>query len=351
MDKNLERLLQPFWLGSRMEEESLFFIRDNKSGMPTASLLFAANNILAMRRTDGTAQYQEGKDYLLTSEQCLSLPPNSAIPFKTSAEMQSPPGAPQSIAAARGEGKHLFFSEGHVFHDLQAAITYDHDDDKWQGPLPQNGLAALPLTAAKLQQGKPVRLALLGDSITAGYNASQHTGAPPFQPPYGELVAAALEHRCGSAITCVNTAVAGVTSAWGLANISQVTDVAPDLVVLAFGMNDASGGVTPERFRENIHAQMLAVRQKRPVVEFILVAGMAGNPEWTRSAPDLYPRYRDELHSLCGEGVALADVTTVWNELVKRKNFASLTGNGVNHPNDFGHRIYAQVILELMNRT
>ena len=129
MDNNFERLLQPFWLGSRMEEESLFFIRDDKSGMPVAPLLFAARTILSVRRADGTAEYREGKDYLLASERCLSLPPNSVIPFKTSAEMKPPIGSPQSIAAARDGRNHLFFSEGHVFHDLQAAVTYDHDDE------------------------------------------------------------------------------------------------------------------------------------------------------------------------------------------------------------------------------
>jgi len=28
-----------------------------------------------------------------------------------------------------------------------------------------------------------------------------------------------------------------------------------------------------------------------------------------------------------------------------RKTHHDLTGNGINHPNDFGHRLYAQVIL------
>jgi hypothetical protein len=27
-----------------------------------------------------------------------------------------------------------------------------------------------------------------------------------------------------------------------------------------------------------------------------------------------------------------------------------LTGNGLNHPNDFGHRLYAQAILEYLKK-
>jgi hypothetical protein len=30
-----------------------------------------------------------------------------------------------------------------------------------------------------------------------------------------------------------------------------------------------------------------------------------------------------------------------------KKNFSDISGNNVNHPNDFGHRLYAHVILEL----
>jgi hypothetical protein len=45
--------------------------------------------------------------------------------------------------------------------------------------------------------------------------------------------------------------------------------------------------------------------------------------------------------------VAVADVTSVWGELMKTKRFSDVSGNNVNHPNDFGHRVYAQVIVQL----
>ena len=44
----------------------------------------------------------------------------------------------------------------------------------------------------------------------------------------------------------------------------------------------------------------------------------------------------------------MADLTAVWQELLRRKRHADLTGNGVNHPNDYGHRVYAQVLLALL---
>ena len=48
------------------------------------------------------------------------------------------------------------------------------------------------------------------------------------------------------------------------------------------------------------------------------------------------------------EGVAIADMTSVWEEFLKRKQDWDITGNGVNHPNDFGHRVYAQILSALL---
>ncbi|MEI7733536.1 MAG: hypothetical protein WCO56_28460 [Verrucomicrobiota bacterium] len=41
-------------------------------------------------------------------------------------------------------------------------------------------------------------------------------------------------------------------------------------------------------------------------------------------------------------------MTTLWSQMMERKRYHDLTGNGVNHPNDFGHRLYAQVLLGLL---
>ena len=42
------------------------------------------------------------------------------------------------------------------------------------------------------------------------------------------------------------------------------------------------------------------------------------------------------------------DVQKVWKKFLERKDFYDLSGNGVNHPNDYGHRIYASVLLHLL---
>ncbi len=77
----------------------------------------------------------------------------------------------------------------------------------------------------------------------------------------------------------------------------------------------------------------------------ILVANMLPNPEFKPHAGHFENRRR--LYKLEGEfeRIAVADVMAVTEALLRRKKFADISGNNLNHPNDFLHRIYADVIV------
>jgi hypothetical protein len=77
---------------------------------------------------------------------------------------------------------------------------------------------------------------------------------------------------------------------------------------------------------------------------------MLGNRDWTRLKHGLFPEYRDALRELCGPGIALVDLTDICAGFLDLMQDWDQTGNGVNHPNDFGHRVYAQVISTLLDR-
>ena len=38
-----------------------------------------------------------------------------------------------------------------------------------------------------------------------------------------------------------------------------------------------------------------------------------------------------------------------WCRLLEKKDFYDLTGNGVNHPNDYGHRVYNAVLENIFS--
>lgn len=248
-----------------------------------------------------------------------------------------------SITQHRDGTRNLYFSEGHVFHDQQVVVDYVAAGP-YRGAVPISKLGALPKTAARLRDGKPLRVTVLGDSISTGANASGATGAAPWQPPYPQLVADVLQSRYRSSVTVTNFSVGGMDVRWGLTQVGKVIDSNPELVLLAFGMNDASGRRTPDEYARMTNEIVKAISVAKPDCEFLLVATMTGNPDWSYAAPELYPKYRDALAGIERQGVAVANVTALWMAVVSKKSFMDITGNGVNHPNDYGHRLYAMVL-------
>ena len=54
-------------------------------------------------------------------------------------------------------------------------------------------------------------------------------------------------------------------------------------------------------------------------------------------------------HPVYGGGIAVADITGMQAALHSRKRFIDTTGNHVNHPNDFFHRLYAQFLCGMLS--
>jgi lysophospholipase L1-like esterase len=342
--------LCPFWLSTTMDGETVLFLKEGDASQPKASLLFAPTKILSVASSSSEVVYEEGRDYLWkpgTKE--IVLPPGSRIVVKTPEDLCRPPKS-QQFALTRRDGKgEILFGATHEYHDMQTVVSYTHQPGAWAGPVPAFAGEQLPRTLKKLTEKQPLTIALLGDSISTGCNASGWAGEAPFQPPYQDLLVMHLKAVYGGEVTLKNFAVGGTSAAWGLANIGKVIEAKPDLVILAFGMNDSAGRPTKD-YQADTQGMIDAVRQALPETEFILVATMLGNQDWVTLHQELFPQFRDALASLCGPGIALADMTSVWAELLKHKKDCDLTGNGVNHPNDFGHRVYAQVLSSLLIR-
>jgi lysophospholipase L1-like esterase len=328
-------LIEPFWRSATMRGESLFFV-DRGDGVATATLLFQHVERVSLASATGEIVYEAGREYSVDSAAgIVSRTPASRIPFATLEELY--PAADPFVLIADGD----------EFHRRQVAATYAHPHRTWRGYVPGLASTQLPRTIQRLSSSQPLTVCITGDSISEGYNASGFTGAPPHQPPYGELVAFGLERASGSPVTLHNLASAGWTSDDGVVDVERVADPCPDLVIVAYGMNDA-GYAEALEFAANISGIMAGVLATSPNTEFVLVSPMLPNSRWAYPVMERFAAYRDALATLCGKGAALADVTSVWTDLLARKSVHDLTGNGINHPNDFGHRVYAQVILALL---
>jgi len=324
----------PLWLAKKMVAEPILFI--GEEGNRSGRLLFTPDSMPVLTRAGDSFVYEAGKDYTWgKGSRTIRLTAHSRISSKTSQEMRPEPGKPRSLGG-------VLHSEGRFFHDLQTMVSYSHNQS-WPD-LVQPVSTTLPRSLEKLNSSQSFKVVTLGDSITEGYNASgfAKTQAPRNHPAYAEGFARLLDQAFPSQVTLSNLGVAGRTASWGLKQLDQVIAEKPDLVVIAFGMNDP---VSSEQFKRTNLEILTRLQKEIPQADLIFVSGMNNNPVWRD--PTKIPDFRETLKSIIRSNVILADVTTPWEKLLTRKNFSDLSGNNVNHPNDFGHRLYSEILFSL----
>ena len=115
--------------------------------------------------------------------------------------------------------------------------------------------------------------------------------------------------------------------------------------MLGFGMNSMQESA--EDYRRAILSIIRTIRKECPDCEFVLVSPMIPNPEIKGFQNNQLPAQQDVLYQIAAEleGVCIAPVHSVFREMTARgKHYLELTGNCINHPNDFSVRVYAQTV-------
>ena len=343
-----EELLQPFWESGVMHGESVLFMQRADGGEARAMVLFPIERMISVKNSTGEIVYEEGKDYKWSkNSREIVLPSGSRIAPSAATDLLRPANSQQFHLPHRDGKGDILFGGKLEYQALQTTATYAHPREPWSEITPKLDEVGLPNTLAKLRGRKPLRIVVIGDSISTGCNASGWAGGPPFQPAYPELVRQKLTKEYGSEIELTNLSVGGMSTDWAVTMVDEIVEARSDLVIIAFGMNDASGRPAID-YQAKVKSVIDQVRGKLPDVEFILVATMIGNRDWVSLKQELFPQYSAALKQLAGPGIAVADVTSIWAEMLKHKQHYDITGNGVNHPNDFGHRIYAQTVSALL---
>ena len=205
--------------------------------------------------------------------------------------------------------------------------------------------AALPHARSLLEGKSPLRMLVLGDSVAAGVAASSYRRAFPW------LWANHLRQKHGSPIHLANLSRAGVTSAFGVEAAGPAAhDLRPDLAVVAFGLNDQRPrqrgrrpsswrrpvAVPVDEFRTNIMRIADHIR-RRSGADVVLVTpcplpGLEQNDEYCAAIAEISERTE----------FVLADVAAAWPTDV----VGLLEDDGL-HPNDAGHRVYAETLCGL----
>jgi acyl-CoA thioesterase-1 len=181
-------------------------------------------------------------------------------------------------------------------------------------------------------QGTPVKIAVLGDSLAAGYGVKPEQAFPA-------RLEAALKAQ-GRAVTVLNQGVSGDTTAGGLDRLDWLLADKPDIVLVELGANDALRGTDPAATEKNLSA-IVEKLQAAPVT--VWLAGMLAprnlGADYVTAFDGLYKRIADKykvpLYPFILDGVA--------------QDPALNQGDGL-HPNPTGAQIVADRLLPFVTK-
>ena len=342
---NLKSYLNPFWKTDTITDEIVQIIKDGD--IASGPLLFKARKILSVRSADLSKTFLQGKDWIYENGR-IKLTNHSNIPFIRQEDLVFKIFKKDWSMEGKKKGEFVLFNEGTYFRSMQISITYLPDrSKKWLGPLPEFSGQSLKHTLQKLNNKEDLKIVFYGNSIETGANSSGFQNQSPFMPSWPELIIYNLRETYQGKVGYSNQSVGGKLAKWGLENVkTAVLPENPDLVIIGFGMNDGTFEVQPKVYRAQVSGIMNAALAKNPNVEFILISPMLANPYATQSK--IQSLYKAELQKLIRKGVVLADLTGTHQELLKHKTYQDMTGNNVNHPNDYLSRWYAQIISKIL---
>lgn len=338
--------MEKLWIGNEVIKESGLF-----AGVPRINLMFPAASITRICQHSTGEVFLPGTDFLHTpGDDFITRPAGSRIPFFPESalhpveNLRLHPAVDANAIDNAVDGGNLLFNNAGFFALNQIDISYTAKITPVWPTDPLLQPERLQRFREKLAAGEPLKLTLIGDSISEGFNATKFVNIPPFAPCYMEQICSKLK------ITFTNRAIGGTGIQHACRIEKEYLADAPDLLVIAYGMNNFAAMPVTE-FLDHLQTIIANCRKVNPHTGYLLITSMSGNPLWKPTIPGPDAVYAEKLRDFVAaapQDTALADVAAVWQKFLERKSFYDLTGNGVNHPNDYGHRIYASTILQTL---
>lgn len=335
----------PFWRKEIIEREAVMFVE--KDGKRTGRLAFSPKRILSVTDGDGN-EYEVGRDFYLDGDEVVSLRNQHKYVREEWLFNKNVPDYIETESERWGFKSCMLMSPPYMY-DTFYFVTYERGEVR-NMPEPVAQDICLPLTYERLKKGK-LHLAFYGDSISNAANSSWEMKKPNPELTWREQAKRNIEAQFQAEVVLHNYSRSGYGADWGREAVEEkFTGEETHLVLIAFGMNDGSANVPPKRFEENLKAIMEKIQatvknSDGKGVEFILISTPLPNPDSTEVAR-LQPLYADVAQSLVKSGVVHINMTAVWQWLLTKKKYCEISGNNINHPNDFGYRFYGDGLGE-----
>lgn len=357
----------PYWKGNVMYNElSLPILYEN--GEVYAKLYYTPTKVFAVKDQKLEKTYEEGKDYVVDKEnKKLVIPKGSSIPalYEKADEGENPPegfayttGMPNNIDLYTiwnlGTGNFVY-TESAYFYGKYLSVSYAYDvEDFDTSVFAKYDATTLTAVRNKLKNGEEISLVTIGDSITEGCSSTgDNLHVAPNTPCYAKQIKTELERVYGAKVKLTNIGKGGSESKWplsgeGSAALGKAKEAAPDLCIIAYGMNDSSSQVSPVAYDDNIRSIIREIKNVSENCEFILVNSFPCNPLYERDAT-LFDGYLKKLNKIAAEDegghIVVADMQKVGKYYMQTKKYCEISSSNVNHPNDFLHRVYAMNIV------
>lgn len=335
-------VLDSLFEGKIEYHESIMPLANEDGTIDPIPLMYKAEKIISVQNATLTKSFEEGKDYILEDGK-LVIPEGSSIEL-VDYDYYYPKEVIENHTFICSKGGYIRLFYAPDAHNRQYVVTYIHEDE-YAGPVPANKGDSLPKFWEKLKNGEEITMVWYGDSITVGGDTSGMYNVAPNVPVYPKLVDEALKKLYPKAkINYINTSVGGMTLPWGIENVEESVNAhSPDLVVLAWGMNTAGQNVT--QYKSSMKILRKLIKDKNPDCEFVIVAPMLPNYEATPFV-GAQSEYYKAIKQLEEEGTVMANMTEIHEHLLTKKRFCDMTGNNINHCNDYLARWYAQTVLQ-----
>lgn len=364
---NLKKFMHPIWDGEISYAEAAFVRESEKRTVEPIELLYPIEELVSVRSADLKTEYVNGKDYYVDGEGRLCIIEDGDIPilkyedyfFKLSNSEHQQNNLATKFPAADNYGWGYIRAEigsgKPGMSEWTLAVTYKHSAELIVNE-PTDKSGAYEKLIDKLMAGEDITLVSTGDSITDGWSASgkSSVGIPPYCPPYNTLVDNFMRVTYGAKVIHHNVGVSGSNTNGGVEKLDEICSKDPDLVIIAFGMNDGCS-MEPVTYIANINKMVSTIEERCPEACIVVVGTCLPNPEvaWSPGGVSIlkyHIEYADHLKEAEASwtNARFADVTTVNLEMLERKVYQDLSGSNSNHPNDYMHRVYAQVILRTM---